>query len=374
MDSQRSNRNLHLAFIAGFVLLASIPLLCFAPRQTVSEDENRQLAPPPAPFADGKPNPRFFSDADAYLSDHFGMRSRLVALDEMIRRVLFRDPQSGKGFIWGKNGWTFLVLDNLLADFFKYNLVEESTLEKMEHRLSETVTWCHENGMAVLFVIGPNKHSVYPEYYPFPRPDGPTFGDQVAGVFARAGIPLVFPRNELLRCKECSSHPLYYETDSHWNLEGAWVAAERIEDELKRLFPHVAFPEIAYDFHVVDRPAPEDSQGSLPLDWRTCTVLSATPATPSNGRGYIYLENEGLFGRLHTRGDNPALPRALFFRDSFCVALEPFLSPLFSEAEYLWHHFTDEDKEHVLEFKPDVVVFQTVERSSLTIAGPLDGE
>ena len=119
MGLQRTNRTLHLAFIAGFAVLAVVPLLFFAPGQTVSEGENRKLAPPPAPLAGGHPNPRFFAESDAYLADHFGMRTQLVALDDHIRRVLFRDPQTGKGTIVGKNGWTFLVLDNLLADFFK---------------------------------------------------------------------------------------------------------------------------------------------------------------------------------------------------------------------------------------------------------------
>lgn len=352
-------------------MLAIVPLLFFSPGQTVSEGENRKLAPLPTPFDGGYPNLRFFSDTDAYLADHFGMRSQLVALDEHIRHILFRDPQTGQGTIVGKNGWTFLVLDNLLADFFKYNLVGDDILSKMERRIAETASWCHENGMAVLFVIGPNKHSVYPEYYPFPRPDGPTYGDQVAGAFARVGVPLVFPRDDLLRYKQNSIHPLYYETDSHWNLLGAWVAAERIKSELKRLFPHVAFPEIAYDFHVVERPSPEDSQFILKLDWRSCTTIAATSDLPQYGRGYVYAENEGMFGGVRTRGDNPTLPRAVVFRDSFCIALEPFLSPMFSEAEYLWHQFSDNDKSYLVDCKPDVVIFEAVERGCIGIAGPM---
>ena len=49
------------------------------------------------------------------------------------------------------------------------------------------------------------------------------------------------------------------------------------------------------------------------------------------------------------------------FRDSFFTALEPFVSPLFSEVDYVWKDFTDSDKKRILEYKPDIVIFERVE-------------
>lgn len=40
----------------------------------------------------------------------------------------------------------------------------------------------------------------------------------------------------------------------------------------------------------------------------------------------------------------------------------PYLSPLFSEVEYVWKDFTDADKKLILEYKPDIVIFEHVER------------
>lgn len=50
------------------------------------------------------------------------------------------------------------------------------------------------------------------------------------------------------------------------------------------------------------------------------------------------------------------------FRDSFFIALEPFVSPLFSEVEYVFKLFTEADKERILEYKLDIVIFEHVER------------
>ena len=66
--------------------------------------------------------------------------------------------------------------------------------------------------------------------------------------------------------------------------------------------------------------------------------------------------------RNGTKGTDENLPRALIFRDSFFTALEPFASPLFSEAEYRWKNFSDEDKSSVLLYKPDIIIFECVER------------
>ena len=59
-------------------------------------------------------------------------------------------------------------------------------------------------------------------------------------------------------------------------------------------------------------------------------------------------------GRLVTEIDDPSLPRAVIFRDSFVSRLVPFLSEHFSRAVYLWQNDFDADvvaKEH-----PDVVI------------------
>jgi alginate O-acetyltransferase complex protein AlgJ len=65
-------------------------------------------------------------------------------------------------------------------------------------------------------------------------------------------------------------------------------------------------------------------------------------------------------GFLVTEIDEPSLPRAVIFRDSFTSALVPFLSEHFSRAVYLWQNDFDADvvtKEH-----PDVVIQQIVGR------------
>jgi hypothetical protein len=65
-------------------------------------------------------------------------------------------------------------------------------------------------------------------------------------------------------------------------------------------------------------------------------------------------------GRLVTEIDDPSLPRAVIFRDSFTSRLVPFLSEHFSRAVYLWQN--DFDAAVVTEERPDVVIQEIVGR------------
>ena len=65
-------------------------------------------------------------------------------------------------------------------------------------------------------------------------------------------------------------------------------------------------------------------------------------------------------GRIVTEIDDPSLPRAVIFRDSFTSQLVPFLSEHFSRAVYLWQN--DFDAAVVTQEHPDVVIQQIVGR------------
>ena len=61
-----------------------------------------------------------------------------------------------------------------------------------------------------------------------------------------------------------------------------------------------------------------------------------------------------------TEIDDPSLPRAVIFRDSFVSRLVPFLSEHFSRAVYLWQN--DFDAAAVEHEHPDVVIQEIVGR------------
>ena len=350
------------AFAVAFIAALFLPPLLLDRTSVVSQKENRNLAQKPAIIKDGGMNRDYFSQLDAWLGDRFGLREPLVAIDSVVKNRLESKYALTDRALEGKDGWIFYVLDNNIADFCKINLFDEATLSRIEDNVRETVEWCAEHGIKVLYFIAPNKHSVYSEYYPFDHPEGITRGDQIAAAISAGGADCFFPRDLLLEKKDSAPFRLYFKTDTHWNPLGAYYAYEVLRGKIETLFPEVQFPQITYRTEIqesayrsdlipmLNKPGMEESE-----------YIQVTPDGAEFSDFYEYIKNEGRDG-VHTRNTNSTLPRALVFRDSFFTALEPFVSPLFSEVDYVWKDFTDADKKRILEYKPDIVIFEHVER------------
>ena len=144
----------------------------------------------------------------------------------------------------------FIILDNNIADFCKINLLDEATLSRIEDNVRETVDWCAENGLKVLYLIAPNKHSVYSEYYPFDRLEGITRADKIVAAISHTGADYLFPRDLLLEKKDSAPFRLYFKTDTHWNSLGAYYASEALCGKFEALFPEVQFPQITYRMEI----------------------------------------------------------------------------------------------------------------------------
>ena len=364
------------AFAAAFIAALFLPPLLLDHTSVVSQKENRNLAQKPAIIKDGGMNRDYFSQFDAWISDRFGLREPLVALDSVVKNRLESKYALTDRALEGKDGWIFYVLDNNIADFCKINLLDEATLSRIENNVRETVEWCAEHGIKVLYFIAPNKHSVYSEYYPFDRPEGITRADQIVAAISAGGADCFFPRDLLLEKKDSAPFRLYFKTDTHWNPLSAYYAYEVLRGKIETLFPEAQFPQITYRTEIkegayrgdlipmLNKPGMEENE-----------YIQVTPDGAEFEDFYKYIMPEGCnvspisliitmpqLGSVHTYNKDSALPRALIFRDSFFNALGPFVSPLFSEVEYVWKDFTDADKERILEYKPDIVIFEHVER------------
>ena len=349
------------AFAAAFIAALFLPPLLLDRTSVVSQKENRNLAQKPAIIADGGMNREYFSQLDAWLGDRFGLREPLVAIDDFINDH-FQTYHVIHIVLKGKDGWYFFLGEDgvsNLADFFKTNLLDESTLSRIESNVRETADWCAEHGIKVLYLIAPNNHSIYGEFYPVERPDGITRADQISAAITKEGVDCLFPRDLLLSKKSAAPFRLYYQLNEHWNELGAYYVYEVLREKIKAFFPDSSFPEISYRIDIKTGMFDDGKFAFLPMNEKN--HVSVTPDGAEFSDFYEYIKNEGRDG-VHTRNTNSTLPRALVFRDSFFIALEPFVSPLFSEVEYVWKDFTDADKERILEYKPDIVIFEHVER------------
>jgi hypothetical protein len=339
-------------------------------KSVISEKENRVLAEFPRLFIhDGKADnlninniPR---EMDGYINDRFGFRAVFVSLANHLNKTT---KTTNGHVIIGKEGWLFYSkLDdgNNIDDFFKLNLFTETEVQLFIENIQKRYEWCRNNDIEFIFLIAPNKHNVYPEYYPFERPEGITRTEQVMAALPESLKDVVIYPLDCIRQNKTSAMPLYFETDTHWNMAGAYCAFDMLFARVKRLFPKTGFPDLSL---VTD--ISHDSSGDIPpmsgfTGYGKRTIPDMHPVEGWE-RYYHYKKNDGRNGVM-TENNDTALPKAIIFRDSFFTALEPFTSSLFSSAEYNWRFFNEQEKKYIMENKPDIIIWEIVERGTAGI-------
>ena len=354
---------IHISFCTVIGIALALSIVNFNRQGNVLSTEKRSIAPIPKHITD-------FKDWDTCFNDRFGYREQLINIANFIDYdILHKTTKNSKAFK-GKDGWFFYINaadGNNQGDYSKTNLLNEDELAKFKAEIQENAKWCSDNGIKCLFVICPNKHNVYPEYHILDRPEGITRTEQLLSVFNESGIKCIYPLDYLLEKKKTDTIPLYYETDTHWNDLGAYYAFEVIKEEVVKMFPNKDFPNIEYKRNVTYSETAGDIPPMLNIKEAKSTRISLSPIKGSFKDYYVYTKNEERDGVI-SEGKNKNLPKVVIFRDSFFTAMTKYLSTLFSNAEYNWRRITDDDKKSILANKPDLIIFESVERNSVTIA------
>ena len=358
-----------------FLLLIWLPLadMVFRIGEPVSIRENRKLAEKP-PFALRRPWD-YLKGYEAFFNDHFGFRTRLLLAHNRLVYGLFHASPTEKVLI-GRQGWLFL---SRLADFTNeidyYRAVKPFSLKELaafKKVLEERRDWLAGRGIRYLFVLAPNKSTIYPEFMPaaVKRVHPRTRLDQLADYLARySDLRLLDLRPALLQEKR--SLRVYHKTDSHWNDLGGYVAYREMLGRLGDYFPGVT-PMPLGDFTVGPVEGPEGDLASMLAlrsdRWRETTItvepkvpFRSRPAAPTPGFAPV---NSWIRMEATERAGAP-IPAAVMVRDSFAHQLIPYLSETFARIVYIWdwdlHFYPDV----IAKERPQVVIDEMAERSLL---------
>ncbi|KAK8853611.1 hypothetical protein M9Y10_017172 [Tritrichomonas musculus] len=326
----------------------------------ISYYQVQKHVPRPKLFFNGSFVKNFSSSFWPFIIDNF-IGSFLKVSIELTVFYKSNDRFLGNRVTKGRSGFYFYTNrgdgDNL-KDFLKQNLVSPQQLEKAATKVKCIMDICSYLRIPFLLLTGPNKHSVYSEFFPFERPPGITRADQLSQIFQKINVTYIYPRDYLILLKKNNTFPFYYETDTHWNSLGAYYVSFLVIRKIKEFFPKISFPEINYSITAKLVRGNGDIIGMTPLIKRNNTWCTIVSVTPQNGPNITKIVNGRNF---KTAVNDHSLPKALIFRDSFFTALEPFTSPLFSQAEYIWNKI---DINYLKKVKPDLLIFEMVERYS----------
>lgn len=356
------------ALVALFVAAIWLPLaaMLFPGGAAAGSAENRlltQMPPAPQSWRELAAYPDGFGK---YFKDNFGFRPSLIRWDATWK-VKWLGVSTTPNVLVGKDGWLFYSGKDSLEAYRSLPPFTPEQLALWQSALEARRDWLKRRGAAYVFVVVPEKESVYPEYMPAgararagARPD-----QLLAYLKQHSDLEVVDLRPALLRAKP--AHQLYLRTDTHWNYFGAFAGYQAVISALSKTF-----------------------KGMEPIKPSDCVV---TPSTFSDGdlakllglAGQIKEElpimspknqnyrTEGVFPQTVTTEQEAAgLPRLVMFRDSFASAAIPFLSQHFSRAVYPLGYNFNFDAALVERERPDAVIQESAERF-LSFDPPGDG-
>lgn len=355
--------------ISFVILIFSIllsGLLFFDFTREVSKKENRTLAkfPKRSPFHE-----EFPKEIDEWVNDRVGFRELSIDLySNYYETNQLLDMQ--KTAIIGRDNWLFYNAESDdIKNFQGITNISNDKLDIFYSHIERLKKFCDENNIKFYLLIPPNKSSVYFEYYPkyIRRLDKPFNYEIILNYLKNKDINFPLFYEDYL--KEKNKEYLYYKGDTHWTSVGAYIAYYRLGQMIKKDFPNFKLIEkddIKYDSKTRKN---GDLVNMLRISDFEEQVNEIVIKSPYNIETTMDKDETDKF--FYTKSENNNGLKVIVFGDSFfTVNMKEFLYQSVSEVKHIRFYLKSPliYKDEILEFKPDILIYEVLERHTLNIS------
>lgn len=341
-----------------FTAMLILPILVYplaAPFIDTENHENRVLAEFPS-VADG---PYFFDRLTVWFNDHLPYKNQLVSLHSNLFLSLFNTTPNPRVVV-GEDGWLFYNnydAENPVDDILGRTSFSADETAAIENNLKKAGEAMAEKDITFVFLLPPNKESVYREQLP-------DYIKEIAADRTRADIlaenidigdcVFIYPKEELLEKK--NNNQLYYRYDTHWNRLGAYIGFKSICDALNINIPSID------DLSVVEEMGFPKDLADLAGIGNRCTddiEYVITDLFPD-----VIVEQTQESGVAVYRSDGKVKKTILVIHDSYYRSMEEYLPKVFSEVISVDRNYSDlySVQDYIDQYQPDIVIMEVVER------------
>jgi|GEM_PF-1612633 len=308
---------------------------------------------------------KFFSDFDTYYSTKFNGRSMYYSAISGFKYNVFRTSAKRESVLVGKDDFLFLGnnASNIIDETLGLDLFSDKEIKKIQKRISRNRNWMNKNNIQFYMMVAPNKHTIYSEKLPFRvDTDQRTKIDQIADmVNDTKNVTWIELEENLMRAKKRGL--LYHKTDTHWNTFGAYFAYRKIMNVLNEDFPGEFKP---VPLKNMKRHKHERTMLGLArmLDYPIHETTNEVKIKNMRSKKQTPKLNmkDKKNAKTELRFKAPKKKRkAVIIRDSFSSALVGFLKEHFEEVVFIWKPRLNKDI--ILKEKPDIVIYEIVERN-----------
>jgi hypothetical protein len=363
MWRSRLRTRLDALLIGAFVVALLAPgldLLMRPDSVRSAQRENRNATRFPQPIRDLPTLSKYPHVFEAWFDDRFGLRDQLLRGYQALRHFVFH-CETSPVLIEGKHGWLYFGGDNSMPTQRGVHPFSAADLENWRRDIEERRDWLRKRGIEYLFVIAPNKQSVYPENMPDDLAGlGPTRLDQLAAYMEKASDARFLDLRAALIAEKAHDQGddcVYYPLGSHWAWRGGWTAWNEIVRSLSDVLPKLkSVPREA----LVRAEVSMDAGDSMGVNTYIDDLLHQRTFTESVAHPSAELRRTPAGDIVGSENHDASLPKLFVVHDSFGTWLLPFAAEGSSSMQAAW--LQTFPKEQIESAHPDVVVQMYTER------------
>lgn len=350
-----------------FLLVLIIPIVNFnLEEESVSLSERRKLANIPSFIVDGKYNKGFPTDFEKWMDDNIGFRSYFIVWDANIKFNLFGTLPKEGGYLLGPKKELNYYTDDTLKNYQRLNLATPGEIERMADGYEALEHFTKKWGIDYYYIQNWDKDTIYPEQYPRSviQHSDTSRMEQKINELKKRGLTVISCKDELIEGKKYwETYPAWGDV-THYSDRGAFITYTKlmeainknngnkykvltekdyditIEDKGGYVFGNIHMPDLLETFTIKNKRARASSEEPM---------FKKDYETPGN---YIYINNYV--------NNNDTL---LIFGDSY---IEHFLyddlAESFHKTIFIGGPLVMVLPDLVLKYKPNVVIFESVER------------
>lgn len=364
MSAPRSFLDSATIVLFALALLAPAADQCLRPDKARDCMENELRTPEPRP-----PLPARLEEVasfphryESHYLDTFGLRDVLLRWNGLEHWLGFGVLPASL-YELGRENWCFYLRNDSRDVHRGLAPFSAEDLDGWVQRLRERRDYLAAHGARYLFVICPNKQTIYPELTPPTwAPLGPTRLEQLVQRLEREPDLPFLDLRPALRAERAADQPadwVYTPQGSHWNGRGGYAAYAAIVTRLRQDFPGLELlPRTACVRF--DPPGKTESVG------RQLYIYDKVPMPvyelrPAAGQGFEeVLYSATASGSKRVTQKEIDAPRLLWAHDSFGVSLQPLMCESFAFVQA--HGVPEFPVEAVAQTRADLVLETYVER------------
>ncbi len=360
-NTVKGKSKIDILFLVIFFIFLFVPMSHIS-SEKISQNENRTLAVWKSFINnDGTINYNFGNNISSWFNDRFNLRQ--FFLDCYDKRMFLTENWRTKDVIKGKNGWLFYGGNDSVESYTNSVLFKDSELIRIKSYLDEIDKACKTKNKKFYFVIAPDKHKIYPEYYPDnikPLKNQSKVFQLIDYLQKNTEVKIIYPKEMLLKHK--NEYYLYWKTDTHWNSIGAYYGYLYLMDTIKKDYKNIN----VYKLHnIVKEKYPGDLYKLTPsIIRKEDTTLYSKENI--NLKNYCIIPKEEK-GDINCNNPNSDIS-LLVLGDSFSTAMVPYLAETFGKSKFKRSKFTSKEISVKDLDSADVFILESVERNLSALA------